>query len=111
MAKLATIELTGKSGAQYHFNVYRRTDTFNSIGAVYFMTKRVIGSDGNGTHTFIYVGETGDLSARPLNHHCLDCFDRNGANTLLIHAENERSSRLAVETDLRQAYNPPCNKQ
>jgi hypothetical protein len=90
VAKLATITLTGKSGAKYAFNVYPRTDTFNDVGAVYFMTERVEDAKGIGTHTWIYVGETGDLSGRPLNHHRKKCFDDHGANCLLIHSEQNR---------------------
>src|SRR5437660_399254 len=35
---------------------------------------------GTGTHTWLYVGETGDLSDRPLSHERKPCFDKNGAN-------------------------------
>ncbi len=111
MGKLASITLTGKSGTKYPFDVYPRSDEFKALGAVYFMTKRVKDSDGNGNHTFIYVGETGDLSDRPLNHHRTECFDRHGANCVLIHLEGNRTTRLAIEKDLREAYDPPCNRE
>ena len=111
MARLSTMTLTGASGAEYAFNVYPRSDTFKALGAVYFMSVRTVKTDGTGSHTWVYVGETGDLSKRPLNHHRKACFDRQGANALLIHAQSDRSTRLAIETDLREAYDPPCNRQ
>lgn len=111
MARIATITLTGKSGTKYGFNVYPRSNEFNAVGAVYFMTKRVEDQQGKGTHTWVYVGETGDLSDRPLNHERKPCFDKNGANCLLIYAEKNRDTRLKIEVDLRNAYNPPCNRQ
>jgi len=112
MAKIAIMTLTGKSGTKYEFNVYPRTDTFNAIGAVYFMTKRRVADlQRGGIHTWVYVGETGDLSDRPLNHERKPCFDKNGANCLLIYSEKNRDMRLKIEADLRNAYNPPCNRQ
>src|SRR6266436_4397539 len=65
---------------------------------------------GTGTHTWFYVGETGDLSDRPLSHERKPCFDKNGANCLLIYSEKNRDMRLKIEADLRNAYNPPCNR-
>ena len=111
MSKIGTITLTGKSKERYMFNVYPRDDEFNAIGAVYFMTHRREDKDGGGKHAFIYVGETGDLSDRPLNHERKKCFDNHDANCVLIHAESKRARRLEIETDLREAYDPPCNRQ
>jgi hypothetical protein len=65
---------------------------------------------GTGTHTWLYVGETGDLSDRPLSHERKPRFDKNGANCLLIYSEKNRDMRLKIEADLRNAYNPPCNR-
>jgi hypothetical protein len=66
MSKLGTITLKGKSGAKYAFNVFSRSTGFKALGAIYFMTKRTVDSDGDASHTLIYVGETGDLSDRPI---------------------------------------------
>ncbi len=111
MTKLASITLKGESGAEYQFNVYPRSDSFKALGAVYFVTKRTVGADGNGTHKWIYVGETGDLSSRPLNHHRKACFDKYSANCVCILADGDHDKRLAIETDLRRNYDPPCNRE
>ena len=107
MTKIGTIELTGISGVPYAFSIYPRSTRFRSAGGIYCMARL----DPNGKYTIIYIGETGDLSNRPLNHHCTGCFDRNLADTLFIRAENNLQSRLNVETDLRKAYWTPCNSQ
>ena len=111
MAKLGTIALTGKSGTEYPFNVWPRTDRFAAVGAVYFMTHRKEKTNGGGTHTFVYVGETVDLSDRPLNHERQPCFDTHNANCVMTYAEENKTKRLEIETDLRRAYDPPCNRQ
>jgi len=72
--------------------------------------RRIGNAVGTGTHTWLYVGETGDLSDRPLSHERKPCFDKNGANCLLIYSEKNRDMRLKIEADLRNAYNPPCNR-
>ena len=111
MSKLSTITLTGKSKIPYTFNVYPRSDTFKALGAVYVMSRRTLKPDGTGDHSFIYIGETGDLSNRPLNHHRKGCFDNNAANAVLIYVENDATKRLSIETDLRGGYSTPCNQQ
>lgn len=111
MAKIGTMTLSGKSGSKYEFAVYPRATTFKALGALYFMTKRTLKPEGGGSHAMIYVGETSDLSNRPLNHHRKQCFDRKGADTVCILVESDRDRRLAIETDLRQNYDPPCNRQ
>lgn len=102
-----TVVLTGKSGAKYSFVVYARAQKFNPVGAIYVMSKRL----DDGRYSIIYIGQTGDLSSRPLNHHRTACFDKHGADHLLIHVEQDAKKRLAIETDLIQAYQPPCNGQ
>ncbi|WP_127568867.1 hypothetical protein [Glycocaulis alkaliphilus] len=111
MAKYGTIEFAGASGASYMFTAYSRDTNFNAVGAVYFVTKRSPNGPGRFSHAEIYVGETGDLSDRPLNHHRKDCFDRNGANCVCVLTESDRNRRLYIEADIRQKHEPPCNRQ
>jgi hypothetical protein len=108
MAKLGTIDLKGTSGT-WTFNVWPRETEFNAVAAVYVQTVRTPKAGGGGSHKWIYVGQTGDLSKRPLNHHKKPCFDREGANCLLIHSEENEKTRLSIEADLIASLNPPCN--
>lgn len=109
MAKLATITFTGASGQEYEFDVYPFDTDFTNIGAVYFVTKRTLKAEGGGTHTYIYIGQTDDLSTRFDNHHKAECFEREEANCVCIHQEDNEQSRLEIESDLLGNYDPPCN--
>ena len=102
---LGTITLIGRSGSSYQFNIWGRSTKFNPAAAVYVQSKVA----SNGKYDIIYVGQTGDLSQRPLDHHKTECFDRHGADKLLIRAEGNEQTRLNIETDLIQGYRPPCN--
>jgi hypothetical protein len=111
MAKLGTVTFKGVSSNTYEFTAYTRDTTFKEIGAVYFMTARNPNGEGGYSHTRIYVGQTGNLSNRPLNHHRKDCFDDHGANCVCIYTEESEDDRLVIETDLRENYDPPCNQE
>ena len=105
MASLGTITLAGKSGSTYEFSIYNRTQEFREVGALYVMSKK----NTNGKYAIIYVGQTGNLSERPLNHHKTACFDKHGADLLLIKTEDSEKRRLSIESDLVDNYNPSCN--
>jgi predicted GIY-YIG superfamily endonuclease len=105
MASLGTITLTGESKTTYEFNIYDRSTKFNPSGAVYVMSR----INENNRYQIIYVGQTGDLSDRPLNHHKTDCFDKHRADKLLIRSESSEDKRFKIETDLVRNYNPQCN--
>jgi hypothetical protein len=105
MSSVGTINLTGKSGTVYQFAIYERAQKFTAVGGLYVMSKIVTG----GNYSLIYIGQTGDLSSRPLSHHKTACFDKHGADKLLIRAEGDETKRLDTETDLVRNYNPPCN--
>jgi len=109
MGKLGTILFKGKTENEYSFNVYSFDTDFKAIGAVYFVTKRVEKPDGTGNHTRIYVGQTGDLSERFDNHHKQECFDKHNANCICVYTESDEDTRLEIESDLIDNYNPPCN--
>jgi hypothetical protein len=109
MAKIGTLKIEGKSGNEYAFDLYPIDTTFKSLGAVYVITKRVAKSGGGGSHTFLYVGETGGLDTRFEDHHKQECFDDYGANCIGIHLESSARSRTAKESDLHDGHDWPCN--
>lgn len=109
MTKLGKVIFEGASGNSWEFNAYTMDTNFKEIGAVYFVTKRTEKSDGGGEHTRIYVGQTGDLSDRFDNHHQEECFQDHNANCICVHQEDNESTRLSIEADLIENYNPPCN--
>ncbi|PKN00326.1 MAG: hypothetical protein CVU78_01830 [Elusimicrobia bacterium HGW-Elusimicrobia-2] len=110
MAQLGKITFTGKSGNKYDFIAYSWDTNFKEgYGAVYFITKRTQKATGGYNHVEIYVGETEDLSTRFDNHHKEDCFKKYNANCKCIHGEQNKETRLAIEKDLIDNYNLPCN--
>jgi len=109
MAKIGTMKVDSKSGTVYAFDLYPVGTSFKELGAVYIITKRTPKSDGGGSHTYLYVGETGDLSTRFDDHHKQECFDEHGASCIGIHLDASEDSRLEKESDLHDAHDWPCN--
>ena len=64
----------------------------------------------------IYVGECENFNERlntnlP-NHHRWSCIQRERAtNVCVLRVDGGKLKRTAVETDLRQKLDPPCNRQ
>lgn len=59
----------------------------------------------------VYVGETSDLSKRLDNNHQNDCIGRNGATHIHAHVNIDGDqARRDEEADIRQFYNPTCNR-
>ena len=110
MPKLGSITLTGASGKTYELGVYPRADLFKHLGAVYALAKRIPHADG-ADYTWIYVGETADLSQRPLDAAHKACIDAQEANSLCLLIEQNEAVRQVIAADLKQAYDPPCNRE
>jgi hypothetical protein len=110
MAKLGTIVLIGISGERYQFGAYLREDAFKPVGAVYALAKRIPFAEGEAEYTWIYIGETGDLSVRPLSTEHKACLDANEANCLCLCLEEDARKRASIVRDLVDAYRPPCNE-
>jgi hypothetical protein len=102
----------GASGQNYAMELREPGRPFVASPGVYIFC-RLDGPAANWVQ--IYVGETEDFNDR-LNvnlqtHHCLDCIAREGATHVCVLAIDEgKTARLAVETDLRDAGDPPCNR-
>lgn len=110
MSKLDTVNLKGKSGNSYAFEIYSIDQAFNSVGAVYAILKYELRSGSTTAwYVHIYIGETGDLSTRFTNHHKQDCFDNHGANRIGVHVDSSEKSRKSVEDDILNGGKWPCN--
>lgn len=113
-----TTTIKGESGKEYQFQLYT-FDTFediksawNSIPALYLFTRREL-SNGAYYHTYLYLGETGDLSTRFQNHHKESEIMSHGSNCIGIysHVPADEPGRLNLERDLLLANKFPCNDQ
>lgn len=110
MAKFGTITIKGASGSSYEFTAYPSDTLFKAVAAVYVVSKRTRKKDGGGSHEFLYVGETGDLSTRFNDHHKQGCFDRRAANCVCVFPRSDEDGRLKIENDiLTNGSVWPCN--
>jgi hypothetical protein len=109
MSKIADANWAGQSGTKYAFQIYPLNTTFKPLGAVYVISKRTPKPNGGANHTFIYIGQTGDLSTRFDDHHKEACFATHGANCISVHLNNSSTRRFEIETDLCREHDPPCN--
>lgn len=99
--------LTGSSGKQYMFNIHPRSTTFQAKPGVYVMARERAGVAN--TYEFCFVGETADLSKRPLSPDKQPCFAKFGVTLIFLIEEFDANKRATVVRDLVQAYVPGCN--
>lgn len=102
-----TTLLTGSSGKQYQFNMHPRSTTFLAKPGVYVMAREKAGVPN--TYEFCFVGETADLSKRPLSPDRQPCFAKFGVTLIFLIEEFDANRRTQVVRDLVQAYIPNCN--
>ena len=93
----------------YEYWVYPLGTNFADKPGNYAFAKR-----GSSRIEPTYFGETESLKTR-LNdneHERLACAKRNGATLICAHTNGSgRDARLAEVKALRDAYDPPCNRQ
>lgn len=101
MAVTTNTTATGASGTTYTLGVYPLGTPFSAVGGVYIVRK---------DNTALYVGQTGNLAERFEDHHKEPCWRSRGANNMAVMAvSGGETHRLAIERDLIQSLNPPCN--
>ena len=109
MAKLGTVSVTGASGQRYEWSVYPSADQFKPLGAVFLMAKRIPFAEGEAEYTWVYVGETDDLS-RWSDGVPTACIDAQEANSICLLTEDDAARRRAIAADILQAWKTPCNR-
>ena len=106
------IHWTGASGTRYEFQLDPMGAIYKPLPGVYIFSRDL----GYGSHGSLYVGETDSfwrrLTSELRAHHALQAVRLHGATHIsTLHVGGDRAYRLYVEADLRNALNPPCNKQ
>ena len=101
----------GQSGKEYTFDVYSLNTAFNEVRCVYIYTKIA-----DGEWKAVYVGQTSQLGTRLGQHSNGNgdsdkCIQQSRATHLHVHVLTPESSRLNVETDIRNNYKWSCNMQ
>lgn len=104
--QVATIHWAGISGKTYQYWIYPIGTDLSETPGNYVFAKEI----SPNRWTPVYIGETADLSERFDNHHKMPCIKRNGATHIHAHKSPEnRTVRLAEETDLVNKWHPVCN--
>ena len=107
MANEPTINWEGKSGAKYKYWIYPIKQGFSASPANYIYARET----KPGSWRPIYIGETGDISDRPLDtHHKRSCIVREQARHIHVHKSSaNKKERTDEEADLVARWNPVCN--
>ncbi len=105
------INWSGKSRV-YGFELHQIGVTYRERPGVYIFCKQAL----NGNWDAGYVGETDNfwrrLTSELTLHHRWQSIRTFGATHICsLHVPGDKSLRFAIETDLRQSLNPPCNLQ
>ncbi len=101
MSKLASVQLTGNSGARYVFHLYPLGTNFKAVGGVYVITRRVEKSGGGFHHKCIRLGETADLSEGFDEHDRRGLVEQCLANCIWVHREPDQGRRREIRQDLQ----------
>lgn len=110
--KPPSILWTGFSGRVYALEIHPIGSNYYARPGVYIFCKRNL----NGNWDACYVGET-DSFARRLTtdlavHHRWQSIRTAGSTHICtLHVPGDSTLRLSIETDLRRALNPSCNRQ
>jgi hypothetical protein len=106
---------TGISGQAYNFEVFRDGVEFNPVSGVYILSKVAIASAGRRRFEALYVGEAQSLkdrlNASAINHDGLKRSRQSGMTHIAVYRCDGAAERLRIETDLRHALSPVCNRQ
>ena len=88
---------------------YANTDSLKAQSGVYAILGR--GADQD-QWKVVDIGESENLRDRVANHDRSDCWKRQGHRTLAVAGYYcDERTRMAVESELRAQFNPPCGKR
>lgn len=108
VAKYASLILTGKSGARYCFQTWPFQTRFRAVGAVFFVTKRVLTNTTfrRAHHEVIHIGQTSSMS-NPLGTPTdLAAFEKHGANCVCVYPASDEAYRIDMVKDLVESHRP-----
>jgi hypothetical protein len=105
------LQLRGRSGQTYNFNVGNLGHNFGPSSGLYVL----IGRNGIGSRPILYVGQTVNASDRPgpwcNGHHVQASAQRLGLTAIGFLRAAYQWERDAIERDLIGGLNPPLNVQ
>ena len=109
MNAIGSLTFQGISGNAYEFVAYPWDADFETISAVYVITKFVVQPGESPYYTPIYVGQTDNLSNHFDSHPKTECIARYGANCVCILPIEDNQYRSQVESQIKANYKLVCN--
>ena len=109
MAKFGNLMMSGKSGEKYCFQTWSYNTRFRSVGAVFFVSKRLF-NDKNfhrASHQIIYIGQTANMSEPMGPVTQLEAFEKQGVNCVCVYAAADEAQRVNILEDLIAAGHHP----
>jgi hypothetical protein len=108
MAKYASLIVTGKSGERYCFQTWPFQTRFRPVGAVFFVTKRVLTNTTfrRAHHEVIRIGQTSSMSDPLGTPSDLAAFEKHGANCVCVYPASDETYRLQMVKDLAESHSP-----
>ena len=112
MPKYGDLILNGKSGENYCFQTWSFHTRFRSVGAVFFVTKRLFNSKNfrRASHEVIYIGQTSSMSEPLATPSQLDAFEKHGANCVCVYPTTDEARRINIVEDLITGGHAPLLK-
>lgn len=107
MARLATVQFTGKSGTKYPFNIYPITEECPSEAGIYIFGNY---QAAESKITPVYIGKASSFESRFYDHHKDACIKSNGGNSICLMQVKDEKQRTEIEKDLLGFYNTKCNE-
>jgi hypothetical protein len=112
MSKFGDLIMTGKSGEKYCFQSWSYQTRFRSVGAVFFVSKRLF-NDKNyqrASHQIVYIGQTANMSAPMGPTTQLDTFEKHGVNCVCVYPATDEAQRVAIVEDLIASHHPSLQR-
>lgn len=108
MAKYGDLMLSGKSGEKYCFQAWPFDTRFRSVGAVFFVTKRLFRNKTfrRASHEVIYIGQTASMSDPLGTISQLQAFEKAGANCVCVYPTADEAQRMNMVEDLLAGHSP-----
>jgi len=108
VAKYANLILAGRSGERYCFQTWPLQTRFRPVGAVFFVTKRVLTNTTfrRAHHEVIHIGQTSNMSNPLGTLSDLAAFEKHGANCVCVYPASDEAYRIDMVKDLMEQHRP-----
>jgi len=108
MAKYGDLMLSGRSGEKYCFQTWPLGTRFRSVGAVFFLTRRVFNNKTyrRASHEVIFIGHTASMSDPLGTLSQLVAFEKHGANCVCVYPATDEVQRMTIVNDLIAGHSP-----